>query len=153
MGIRVDGLDTLVANIPAGSLGATSGKLRFNHIPRHDAADAVKFGNSSAYIADFYGDASNYIRIYWNAANTITLAFNDGGGEHTGTWDATGAIAADTTYLFEIEYSGSQMVLSVDGVAKITISQPVSFGTVPATAYLGSKQDGTLQTDGVALNP
>ena len=153
-GIRVDGLDTLTQPIVAGSIATTSGKIRMNYIPRHDAADVAKFGETTPYILDAYGDADDYIRLYWSAANTITLLYqSDGGGEQSDTWDATGAIAADTTYLIEIEYSSTQMTLSVDGAVKITIAAAVSFGTVPATFYAMTKQDGLNIGDAVALNP
>lgn len=150
-GLRVDGLDTLTQ--PITNLTATAGQIRFKWTPRHSAAGVVKFGNSAAYIVSLYGAADNYIRVYWSAANTITLAFNDGGGEHTTTWDATGAIAAGSTYAMQIDYSASVMTLSVGGVVKATITTAISFATVPTTAYWGSTSASISQIDATFAAP
>jgi len=64
-----------------------------------------------------------------------------------------GLIYIGMLYLTVIEYSSTQMTLSVDGVVKITITAAVSFGTVPATFYAMTKQDGLNIGDAVALNP
>lgn len=150
-GLRVDGLDTCTQVV--ANLSATTGRVRWNYTPRHDAADAVKLGNAAAYVASLYGAADNYIRVYWSAANTITLAFNGGGGEHTATWDATGAIAAGTSYTLQLDYSASEMTLSVDDVVKATITTGISFATVPTTAYWGSTSAGASQADATLAAP
>jgi hypothetical protein len=152
-GIRVDGLDTLTQSI--SNLTATDGHVRFAYTPRHDAADAVKFGTAStqAMIAELYGAADNYIRLYWSAANTITMAFNDGGGEHTTTYDATGAIAAGTTYQMALNYSAEAMTLDIAGSTVATITTAISFATVPTTAYWGQAQAGTKQADATYAAP
>ncbi|MGY5874093.1 MAG: hypothetical protein RTV72_17725 [Candidatus Thorarchaeota archaeon] len=153
-GIRVDGLDTLPQAIPVGSLEATRGEVQAGWIPRHDAADAVKFGNATAYICDYYGDANNYIRAYWSAANTITLAVNSGGaGVQTTTWNCTGAISANTEYLRGIRYTSSEVTLKIDGVVVATITTAIEFTTALAIDYEGTRQDGTLQSDMVAKAP
>ncbi len=152
-GLRVSGLSTLTQ--PVLDISATEGHMRVAYTPRHDAADAVKFGTASdeAMVAEWYGDASNYIRLYWSAANTLTLAFNDGGGEHTNTWDATGAIDADTQYELVVDYSASAMTLKVGGVVKITITTALSFATTPTTAYWGQAQTGNKQADATFDEP
>lgn len=150
-GLRIDGRDTASQTI--SNLAATSGRIRFGYTPRHSAADVAKFGNATSYIVELYGDSNNYIRVYWSAANTITLAFNDGGGEHTQTWDATGAIMAGTTYQMQIDYNASQMTLSVDGMVKATITTSLSFATIPITAYWGSSQAGASQADALFAAP
>ena len=119
------------------------------YTPRHDAADAAKFGITTPYIGEAYQAATNYIRVYWSAANEITLAFNDTGGAHTQAWDCTGLIAAGTEYDFEVRYSGAQMTLRVDNAIMATISTSIMFSTVMTTFYGGGKQDGTLQADAV----
>ncbi len=148
-GLRVDGLDQCTQPITDMSAGEKTGKMSFKVTPRHAAADVAKFGETTPYIFVAWGDADDYIKLYWSAANTITLAFNDGGGEHSDTWDATGAIDADTEYLFEIEWDETQMTLSVDSVVKITISQQPTFDVALATAYIG--QDGSNQQQGDAV--
>ena len=152
MGIRVDGLDTLSQTIPAGALGATNGKIAFYYTPRHNAADAVKFGvtgNNPYIFMARYINTSNYIVMRWALANTITCGFNDNGGEHTSNWDATGAIVAGTKYLIEVEWNPAQMTFSVDGAVKITIVEPVSFGTVPTVFYCGTTNSGDRTGDAV----
>jgi len=144
-GLRVDGDDEATQTI--ANLTATSGHIRTGATPRHSAADAVKFGNTSAYILEAYGAADNYIRAYWSGANEITLAFNDGGGEHSDTWDATGAIVAGTTYQITVDYSATAMTFSIGGDAKITITTAINFATVPTDIYWGHAQDGTKQAD------
>ncbi len=116
-GLRVDGRDTL--SQPITNLTATNGVVKFKYTPRHNAADMLKFGVATPYIIDLYGNATNYIRVYWSAANTVTMAFNDGTTERVKSWDATGAIVAGTTYSMEINYSTTKMELKVDGVSKI----------------------------------
>ncbi|KKN74831.1 hypothetical protein LCGC14_0387240 [marine sediment metagenome] len=152
-GLRVDGLDIMTQ--PITELAATLGNMRLAYTPRHDAADAVKFGTASneAMIAEFYGAADNYIRLYWSAANTITLAFNDGGGEHTDNWNATGAIEAGTKYELVIDYTAAAMTLKVGGVVKITITTALSFATTPTIVYWGQAQAGTKQADATFAAP
>lgn len=144
-GLRVDGRDSCTQTIT--ELTTTSGSIKFKYTPRHDAGDAVKFLESTtatdyAYIAEWYYDATNYIRLYWSAANTITLEYNMNGTTGSGTWDATGEIVAGTTYTMQIYYTGgSTMFFVVDGSNKIMLTAiPAAFGTAPNTAYWGSRQ-------------
>ena len=149
--LRIDGKDVGVQL--TSHLKPTRGRIRWKWNPRHAAADAVKFGNASSYIMDAWGDASNYIRAYWTAANTVTIAVNAGGaGEQTTTWDATGAIAAGTSYSGEFKYDSSHVDFIVDGATKATITTPIVFTTMPAL-YPGARQDGTLQGDATFASP
>lgn len=153
-GIRVDGYDSAPQTIPANSIFANQGWIKFAWIPRHSAADVAKFGNATPAIAQIYGDADDYITLDWSAANTIRLRYNaNGAGVQTGTWDATGAIVAGTTYQMEIKYLPSGMELIVDGTTRITITAAVAFGTVPTSFYPGSLQAGGSQVDAVFLAP
>jgi hypothetical protein len=143
-GLRVDGRDTATQTI--SNLTTTSGTIRFNWTPRHDAADALDFGFSIANVARFYG-GGNQIAVYWSSANTLTLYFYDG-QQQDQSWNATGAILAGTSYEMEIEYSSSQMTLKVDGATRITISDDIDFsGNLPTTAYWGSNNSSSGQTD------
>ena len=90
-GIRVGGRSTLTQPIPAGEIGAQSGVIKRRTTPRHSSAVVAKFGELTPYVAHIWGDATNYIAVYWSAANTLKLEYNAGGaGVQSGTWDATG---------------------------------------------------------------
>ncbi|MFA5385930.1 MAG: LamG domain-containing protein, partial [Eubacteriales bacterium] len=145
-GIRVDGTDTLTQDITELAVG--SGTIKFNYTPRHSAADIAKFGTSTPYIATFWGDSDDYIKLYWSAANTITLSYSMGGSTGSKTYDATGDITAGTTYNFEINYIGSgDMNLSIDGTTQITLETiPATFGTTPSTAHWGTDYNGTADS-------
>jgi hypothetical protein len=145
-GIRVDGLDRLTQTVTSLNLG--HGKISFPITPRHAAATPALFGNATPRIATFYGNANNYIIVDWSAANTMRLRFNAaGGGEQSGTWNATGAIAAGTKYTIEIEYRGAFMTLKVNDVLKITVTAACVFTTALATAYWGSDNSYAQQSD------
>jgi len=153
-GLRVDGKDVCTQVPGAGLLGATSGTVKFRFTPRHAAAIVAKLGVLTPYLLHAYGDANNYLAVYWSAANTLKLEYNaNGAGVQSGTWDATGAIAAGTTYAVEITYTATGMTLKVDDVTKITITAAVNFTPALATAYWGHKQDSTLQFDGTLAAP
>ena len=156
-GIRIDGYDTADDTRATPLLGPTDVWVRGDFTSRHAAADAVKFGNTQAYFVDVYADANNYIRAYWSAANTVTLAFNaQGAGEQTATWDATADWDADVEKLVEIKSNGAQAQLIVAGTVEATIVAACIFTAAfdPSTdVYWGSRQDGTLQYDGVIAAP
>ncbi len=154
-GLRVDGRDTLTQPIPAGSLGESSGKIRFNWTPRHNAADAIAFGNVLPNIAMLWDASTNYIRVRWSAANTIQLTVFIGGA-NSAVWDATGLIVAGTAYLIEIEYNATQCTLTVDGTLRITVTPGAGVNFVagiPDTAYWGSSNVGVNQVDAVFSAP
>ena len=149
-GLRVDGRDTAIQEI--SSLSDSSGSIKFKYTTRHSAADALKFIEvTDAYIAEFVGTATDYIRLYWNAANTITMAYNMNGTTGSSTWNATGAIVAGTTYDVQIDYTGgSTMTLAVGGSTRITLNSiPSSFGVAPYLAFWGSRKEGDRQGDAV----
>ncbi len=149
-GLRVDGYDNAPQVIPAGSIFATEGWIRWNVTPRHDILEIDDFGNSFPYYGQGWGDATNYINIAHGGANIVQLAFQAGGAGHqSANWAAAGAIVADTTYLFEVKWTATQMELLIDGVQRINIVQPVNFTTVPTTWYPGSRQALDRQIDAV----
>ena len=144
-GLDVGGLDTCTQTV--SGMSRTTGTFTWNYTPRIAAADVADFGNTTPYIAEFYGDADDYIRVYWSAANTVTLAFSDGGGVHNDTWDATAAIVAGTTYNMMVAYDEDGMILYVDETAVITISESVFFSERVGTVFWGSDSSGTSQAD------
>jgi len=146
-GLRNDGRDSSPA--PITIIQPTIGSIWFKFCLRHDDADIVDFGNATPYIAQAWGDANNYISAYFNAVNSITLAFNDGGGVHTGVYATGGALAENVWYQAEWRWIPTQMQMLIDGVAIITIAQPVAFGTIPTSFYPGSDQGGINQIDAV----
>ena len=86
----------------------------------------------------------------WSAANTIRLRYNAGGaGVQTGTYDATGAIVAGTAYSMDLRYTGGGMKLYINSGLVLNISAGVSFSVIPTTAYWGSDNSTTQQTDAV----
>ena len=152
-GLRVDGRDGAPQPIPAGSIAVTAGDIRITTAPRHDIADMDNFGNTTPVLFHVFGDATNYIYVELSAANTIRLRFNDGGGEHLGVWAAGGLLVADTDYLFRVVWTAAQMQLIVDDTVRITIAQPVNFGTMPTQIYPGSRQTVDYQVDAVFKAP
>src|SRR3990170_212443 len=149
--IRVDGRDTYVES-GASSIGTGSGFVSFNWRPRHSAADAVKFAETTsddAYVISFNGDADDYIRVYWDSANTLRMSYSMAGTTGTSTWDATGAIAANTEYAVSLTYTGGgSMVLNIGSADRITLSGiPAAFGIAPNTVYFGSDTSGGNQGD------
>ena len=156
-GLRVDGLDTLTQPIPAGSLGATSGKVRFDWTPRHGAGDFEKFGNAANRICNVYKDAANEFFIFTSGNTDLRLTIDVAGVTRNGSIiDMTGIIAADTKYLVEIEYNATEITWSIDGIAQSTDTPPagIDFGAnIPDIFYGGSRYTGLNQSDGVFSNP
>jgi hypothetical protein len=146
-GLRVDGYDNAPMPIPVGRIFAQEGWVRINVTPRHDIADMRSFGHTVPFFFSLLGNVNNYISVYISLANTVELAFNDGGGVHTANWAAAGAFVAGTTYLIEVQWNAAQMWLVVDGVTRITIVQPPNFAIVPTQWYAGTTQAGIWQMD------
>ena len=141
-GLRVDGRDKLEQDI-TNRLKRTSGEIRWRSRPRHAPANLVAFvETANAYLIQAYGDATNYISVYGSAANTVTLAFNDGGGAHTVNWDCTAAWVADEELAWKLEYHPNAMRLWCNSMVVATIIQPVSFATIPNTIYFGRSITG-----------
>jgi hypothetical protein len=151
-GVRIDGYDDVYQPDAAG-WRHNSGAFKFTFNQRHAAADVADFGEATPILCHIWGDATNYAFVEWSAANTIRLRFNDGGGEHSDTWDATGAIAVDTVYTGEIRWTSTRFRFYVDTVLRIEIVQPVSFATVPTRSYAGCNQAGGDQVDAVFGEP
>ncbi len=107
--LRVDGRDVnLLASMPG--LGTTSGTYTVGWRPRHSAASGVAFtegtATQGAYILSLYGNANNYINVFWDAANRIRMSYSMAGTTGSGTWTATGAIVAGTKYTVAVAYTG-----------------------------------------------
>jgi len=147
-GIRVDGLDTLTQATTGVTLAGDSATFKITK--RHAAADVAKFGNSTPYEFHAYGDADDYMYVYWSAANTLTLTYQAaGGGEQTDDYDATAAWDAGATKTAKLTWGGSSCVLRLDGTPVITIAQAAAFDTLGTDFYLGSDKDGANQSDSV----
>ena len=152
-GIQIGGRDRCISSL-SGVLSKTRGKLRFKIYFRHDAADCMKFKTVSyPYIFQCQGSGANYFYLRWTAANTMQLLYNDGGGNHSDNWPASGEVVADTEYLFEIVYIPNRFVLKVDGVEKAVITEPVDFASIPYQFYAGSNSNYAFQSDVVILAP
>jgi hypothetical protein len=134
-GLRVDGLDTCTQPIPSSKIKASRGRIRWRWTPRHSAGDFVKFGGGAPDIAMAFGDATNFIRVRCQTATNIRLLFNDGSGQLTGDWDATGSIAAGTTYLLEIVCHPGRVAFYADGVERIAIATSVDFDVIPTILH------------------
>jgi hypothetical protein len=151
--IRVDGLDTYIET-DAVSLGTTSGYASFDYRPRHSASNMTSFGVTTPYIVSFKGDGDDYINVYWNANNSVTMAYSMGGTTASSTWNATSAVSSGSQYGIVLSYTGgSTMTLSVDGTTRITLSSiPSSFGVAPNDVYFGTDTSGTNQGDATYSN-
>ncbi|MHA2065288.1 MAG: DUF2341 domain-containing protein, partial [Candidatus Thorarchaeota archaeon] len=161
-GLRVDGRDTLTQTI--SNLTTTKGTIKFDYTPRHDAADQLAFLESTdVYIGEWYGDADDYIQLYWSAANTVTLAYSINGTTGSDTWNASVNIDAGTTYTFTVAYDldNDSLTLDVDSGSGTSIaynlytldsSTNVSAGTsiaiasdgYPRIAYFDEGNDNLL---------
>lgn len=140
-GVRVDGGDSLTQSISTG-VAASTGLVKFNFTPRHSFADAAKFGVANPVIAHVYGDATNYLKLYYQSSTILRLTgvFN---GTTVNADYSTPTLNAGTTYEFEISYtSGGNLVLRVDGTQRAAQSGVVAFTTVPTTVYWGTDNAG-----------
>lgn len=135
--LRVCGYASLTQPLQ-GQCKASSGYVRGWIRPRHNAADLLKFGVTSPYWAQLWGDVNNRIVVYVFAANQLTLFANVNGAAVNTNWDCTGAIVANTKYLLEIEYTANWIQLRIDGVVRATDTRAIAFAVVPTTAYWGS---------------
>jgi hypothetical protein len=156
-GLRIDGKDGCSQPIPVGVLTATSGHVQWKYRPRHDGNLTDAFGNTNGpHFVNLVGNGTNYINFRWAdwiSSTSVQLRFNDGGGEHNAIWDSGAAFVADQEYLIEIKWNASQMQVLIDGVVRITITQPVNFVVVPITAYWGTNNVSDRQIDAVFIAP
>jgi hypothetical protein len=156
-GLRVDGYDTLTQPIPAGKLKASSGYiLGPKLVMRHAPADLVKFGNAYvAFMTAQAADTNNRIRLYGEAANTITLYVSYGGVNVGVSWACAGAWVVGDTVQFAIRHTGSyvQLICFVNGVGgvKETITGSIAFSAIPTTAYWMTTVGRAQQPDAVIL--
>ena len=150
-GLRIDGYDSLTQ--PIARIFPTIGDIRFTYRPRHADPIVASLGNATPYVCRLMGVA-NYIDLYWSAASTLTLAYNDGVVRFT-NWATGGAIfTPDTSYAMRITYSGAGMRLYIDGILRITVAIAPNFtGDLPVIAYWGSDDAGAQQNDIVLIAP
>ena len=112
------------------------GRILFQMTPGTAPASA-----SGMYVGVFQKDSNNYIKVYFSAANTITLAFKDAvASEGTDTWDCTSSLVSGTVYEVKIEYDKTYMKMFVDNTEVASISQDVNFtgNTKPDKYWLGT---------------
>lgn len=154
-GIRVDGLDICYEDI-TGDLGATSGKIRFNWIPRHGVGDLEKFGTVNPQIFKAWNDSGNYIQLFIQHNNLITMSLKIAGASvQNSQWDGIG-LTAGSTYLVEIEYDAVKCTIDFDSVEKfsITYTGGIDFGSnIPDTFYAGTTEVNIHQCDSVFAAP
>jgi hypothetical protein len=113
----------------------------------------MKFGHSSVELLVAWFDGTHYIRVRQSAATQFNLIFNDGGGNHSTTWNHGGAVVADTEYLVETKYNASQMEVLFDGVQRMLIVTPINFANIPNTAYWGIYPGVLNHIDAVFIAP
>lgn len=120
------------------------GRILFSMAPGTDEAAA-----NGMYVAAFHAtsaSSTSYIKLYFSANNTLKLEYMDKyGTARSDTWDCTSSLAHDgTVYDVKIEYDDDEMVLYIDNVAKVTLSNYVRFGpnAVPNYYTLGTDIDG-----------
>ncbi|HNS94886.1 MAG TPA: DNRLRE domain-containing protein [Candidatus Woesebacteria bacterium] len=157
-GLRVDGADTLTQ--PITGLSADRGVIKFKFTPRHNLADANKYGASFPVIFSSNNNGSNSFWLVREAANQVLLRTYFGTTQVDTRWTSA-SMTAGTTYDFELSYSSGDYVrMKVNGVLVGTSSTlAVPFTTVPTLAYFGSyvgggteRYDGTISSF-VTLTP
>lgn len=150
-GIRVDGDDTLTLAIPANKIGAKAGDARWVTAVRHDVADVVDLGNATPYELVLWGDANNYIALYWLANQQLVLAINAGGaGVQSGTvFFGASYFTPGVEEAWRILWSASWIRLYFRDAIRLALPVPTGFTTLPATAYFGSDENGLQQVDSV----
>lgn len=145
-GLRVDGADTLTQ--PITNLSASSGTITFKVTPRHNYADAAKFGSTHPVLAHFYYDANNYIKILWQSATVWRTEAKFNGTAVNADTAVAPTLNAGSTYTIKVTYSaGGSLTTYIDGVSKATNTGVVAFATAPATAYFGADNAGANQYD------
>ena len=149
-GVRIDGMDT--ATQPINQLGVSSGNIKFKYTPRHSASSALSFQSDSGtdvYIGEWYNSTNDTIRLYWSSANTLTLQTVRNGNVSSTIYDATGAILANQSYFFELDYTSSSgtLRLKIDGPTRASLTGLPNFALAPNIAYWGSSQSGQFQSD------
>ena len=94
------------------------------------------------FLCEFTSIASTsiYAKVYFTAANTITLAYNDGTNSGSDAADITGSLASGTSYQCRLQYTPTSFTFAIDNTEVCSVSLPVvSFGRDPlVAAYWGS---------------
>jgi hypothetical protein len=149
-GIRVDGTDARAQTEDVGKLKPTKGRIDFCITPRHADATMRSFGNLSPYILAIEGPGGQYIRVYWSAANTITLAYHNGTAPFTGTYATGGTLfAAATKVTARVQYNSGAVWLEIAGRRVLTVVGATGFPQPFTTWWQGSDSAGAQQIDAV----
>lgn len=153
-GLRVDSLDTATQAI--NFIKNDVGSIKFNYTPTLSAANQLVLSQGTeTYVGEWYGNSNNYIRLYWSAANTLTLQYSMAGTSASASWDATGSIVPMLSYLISIGYvANGSMILKIDDEVKIELPNiPSGFSTPLSAAYWGSSRTGEHQADAIIAPP
>lgn len=150
-GIQVGGDDDNTQD-PDRELTRYRGRIVATFIPRHEIALADSFGQPREYLFDVYEDANNYISAY-RTANTVTVASNEeGAGEQTADWDATGVWDALDSMRIELMWGGAGARLRVEGVFVARIPGAVTFAAdFTNDACIGVDHNGDNAFDGITV--
>jgi hypothetical protein len=96
------------------------------------------------------GPGGQYIRVYWSAANTITLAYHNGTAGFTGNYATGGTLFTAATKVFaRVQYNGVSAWLEIAGVRVLTVVGATNFPAPFTTWWQGSDQVGAQQIDAV----
>lgn len=128
--------------IPNHLLSASEGALRL----RFKLLRSPGIG-SAQYLFDG-GGATNYnLVVYVSTAGKLVVVYGDGSAEYTITGTTT--IAVNTWYGLSLRWGDGGVVASLNTAQECVKNVPEASFTFGSYAYLGSKQDGTLQPDGI----
>lgn len=154
-GLRVDGADTLTQTTT--ELSADRGVIKFKYTPRHNFADADKFGSANPTIFATYGAGSNYLYLRKESSTLLRVAGQFNGTTVVADW-SNPTLNAGTTYDIEVNYtSGGSLNLLINGIQVATNTGVVSFSSIPTPINFGShgalnQYDGTI-SNFTALTP
>jgi len=143
-----NGRDLASQPIVAGRVSANYGDVRFSYTPNHLAADVLKFGSPTPFVALIWGDGNNHIRLYWQAGSRFGFLLRANGAFTVTNW-ATGALVfiPGTPNQMRVVWTAASARLYVDGVLRATITAPTNFATVPNTIYWASNQAVSYHDD------
>ena len=106
-------------------LGSNSGQYCFAVTPGTAPADAI-----GMFIFEVSNDvlpSGSFIEVYFSAASSVTLSFNDGTNSGTGGFDASSSLASGTQYNCKVSYDSTdgQVVFDIDGTPVIEIDTEI----------------------------
>lgn len=116
---------------------ANHGDVYFEMTPGTAPASA-----SGMYVCEFTAIATTgiYAKIYFTAANTLTLAYADGTNSGSDAYDCTSNLSSGTSYQCKLSYSPTSFTFAIDNVEACSVDGAVvSFGRDPLVcAYWGT---------------